>query len=122
MSPHMHARRVEIAEPRLSLLGLALHEVERARQKFLVDCLHPFGAQWAGIFNHLLANAPEGFIDRVVVLVSRTTFQHPARAKLLAKVWVLWIVRVLRLLLSVQMIEVAEELVETLHRRQVLVA
>jgi len=113
----MHARRVEIAEPGAPLLGLTLHEVDRTGQELLVDRLHALGVQGTCVFDDLLADLPEGFIDRIVVFVSRPTFQHPARTELLAKIGILWIVRILGLLLGVQMIQVAEELVETVYRR-----
>ena len=48
--------------------------------------------------------------------------QHAARAELLLELGVLRVVRVLRLLLGVQVVEVAEELVEAVGRRQELVA
>src|SRR5262249_36015785 len=121
MRPHMHARRVEIAEPRLPLLGLAFQEVPRALQELLVDRLHALGIQGSGVFYDLLANSSESFIDRVVVFVSRPTFQHSARTELFAKIRVLWIVRILRLFLGVKMVQVAEELIEAVHRRQVLI-
>src|SRR5262245_5337011 len=121
MRPHMHARRVEIAEPRAPLLGLALHEVDRTGQELLVDRLHALGVQGTCVLDDLLAHAPEGFIDRIVVLVNCPAFQHPARTEFFATVGILWIVRILRLLLGVQMVQVAEEFVETVHRRQVFV-
>ena len=48
--------------------------------------------------------------------------QHAARAELALERRVLRVVGVLRLLLGVEVVEVAEELVEAVHRRQVLVA
>ena len=47
--------------------------------------------------------------------------QHAARAEMLLELRVLRVVGVLRLLLGVEVVEVAEELVEAVHRRQVLV-
>jgi hypothetical protein len=48
--------------------------------------------------------------------------QHAARSELLPELRVLRIVDVLRLLLGVEMVEVAEELVESVHGGQELVA
>ena len=48
--------------------------------------------------------------------------EHAARAVLLLELRVLRVVVGLRLLLGVQVVEVAEELVESVHRRQVRVA
>src|SRR5580704_13134640 len=121
MRPHMHARGIEIAEPGAPLLGLALDEVDCAGQKFLVNRFHALGIEGACVLNYLLADLSEGFVYRVVVFVSRPTFQYPARTELLAKVGILGIVRILRLLLGVQVVQVAEELLETVDSRQVFI-
>src|SRR5262249_1406137 len=55
------------------------------------------------------------------VLVCCPALQDAARTEFFPKFGVLRIVRVLRLFLGVQMIEVAEELVETMHGGEVLV-
>ena len=47
---------------------------------------------------------------------------HAARAELRPERRVLWIVRMFRLVLGIQVIEVAEELVEAVHGRQEFVA
>jgi hypothetical protein len=76
----------------------------------------------AGILDHLLADPPEGLVDRRIVLVGRLALQDAARAEFLAEVRILRIVGILRLLLGVEVIEVAEELIEAVHSRQMLVA
>ena len=58
----------------------------------------------------------------VIVVVGGLALEHAARAELRLERRVLRIVGMLRLLLGVEVIEVAEELVEAVHRRQVLVA
>ena len=58
----------------------------------------------------------------VIVLVGGFALEHATRAELLPEVRILRIVRVFRLFLGVEMIEIAEELVEAMHRRQMLVA
>ena len=55
-------------------------------------------------------------------LSRRLALEHAARTELLPELRVLRIVGVFRLFLGVEVIEVAEELVEAVHRRQVLVA
>ena len=122
MREDVHPRRVEVAEPGAALLGLALHEVERRREELLVHRLHPLAGQRAGVLDHLLADLAELRIDRRVVLVGRLALQHAARTELLPELRILRIVGVLRLLLGVEVIEIAEELVEAVHRRQMLVA
>ena len=53
---------------------------------------------------------------------SACAIEHAARAELLAELGVLRVVGMLRFLLGVEVIEVAVELVEAVHRGQVLVA
>jgi hypothetical protein len=48
--------------------------------------------------------------------------EHAARPELLLELRIFWIVRVLRFLLGVQVIEIAEELVEAVRGRKKLVA
>src|SRR5262249_51754788 len=56
-----------------------------------------------------------------VILVGGLAAQHSARAKLRLELRVTGIVPQLRFLLSVEVVEVAEELVKAVDRRQVLV-
>ena len=79
-------------------------------EEFLVDRLHALLGQRAGV------------LDRLPALAVGLALQDAARAELLLEFRVLGIVLVLRLLLGVKVIEVAEELVEAVHRRQMLVA
>ena len=55
-------------------------------------------------------------------LVGGSTVEYPARAELGLELGILGIVRMLRLLLGVEVIEVAVELVEAVNRGQILVA
>ena len=75
----------------------------------LVDGLHALLGQRAGVS---IVCPP---------LPSASAVQHAARAELLLERRILRIVGQLRLFLGVQVIEVAEELVEAVHGRQVLV-
>ena len=69
-----------------------------------------------------LPTRAEGGIDGRVVRVAGLASQHAARAELGPEVRILRIVGVLRLFLGVEVIEIAEELVEAVHRRQMFVA
>src|SRR5262249_38774879 len=122
MCPHVHAGGVHVAKPGYALLGLAIHEVERGSDEFFVDSFHALFAAWSGVFNLLFAHLTELRIERVVVLVGCPALENAARAVLLAELWTLRIVRRFRLFLGVQMVEVAEKLVEAVHGRQVFVA
>ena len=76
---------------------------------FVVDRLHALLGQRAGVFDLLGAVRLGPGMD------------HAARAEFLAELRVLEIVLVLRLFFGVQMVKVAEELVETVIGRQMLV-
>jgi hypothetical protein len=59
---------------------------------------------------------------RRIVTIARLALQYAARAEFRAKFGILGIIRVLRLLLGIEVVEVAEELVEAVYGRQMLVA
>ena len=101
---------------------LPVDEVERAGEELLVHGLHALARERTGVVDGLLADAAEARILRRIVAIGRLALQHAARAELGAELGVLRIVGVLRLLLGIEVVEVAEELVEAVHRRQELVA
>ena len=106
----VHPRRVPPEEERLLGLVRLVDEAERPLGDLVVDRLHP-----------LLGQRP-GVLDLVVAGPRPPRAQHAARAEALLELRVLRIVGVLRLLLGVQVVEVAEELVEPVLGRQELVA
>ena len=118
----VHARRVVPDEERLARRVLALHEVDRRRRGLVVDGLHALLGQRAGVLDGLLADLAEAGIDGRVVDVGRLGLQHAARAELREVCRILRIVGKLRLLLGVEVVEVAEELVEAVDGGQRLVA
>ena len=126
LGPHVrarvHPRRVEPAEERRAGRDLPLDEVDRRIRGLVVDRLHAFAGEWSGVLDRLPADpAPARLLGRVVG-IARLAAQHAARAELLAKARVSRVVEVLGLLLGVQVVQIAEELVEAVHGRQVLVA
>ena len=103
---------------------LALDEVDASGDRLVVDRLHALLRQRAGVLDPLLADAAEAMLLGGVVLVRRPGVDDAARAEAIPEVgeFVGWrVVRQLRLLLGVQVVEVAEELVEAVHGRQILV-
>ena len=122
MRSQVHARRVEPAEERLARRLLALHEIDRRGRGLVVDRLHALLGERTGVLDGLLADLAEARIDRGIVAVGGLAFEHAARAELGEVGRVLRIVRQFRLFLGIEMIEVAEELVEAVHGRQRLVA
>ena len=93
-----------------------------AGEELLVHRFHALARERAGVLDGLLADAAEARILGRIVAVGRLALQHAARAELGAELGVLRVVGVLRLLLGIEVVEVAEELVEAVHRRQELVA
>src|SRR5262249_10174673 len=65
----VHARGVEVAEPRCAGLVLALDEALRCGEKLLVDGFHALLAHRAGVLDHLLADLAVGRVVGGVVLV-----------------------------------------------------
>ena len=122
LRPHVraqvHARAVPPAEERLARGVLPLHVVDRGGGGFVVDRLHPLLGQRAGVLDRLLADLAEPRIDGRIVHVGGLALEHAARAELGAIGRVLRIVGQFRLFFGVEVIEVAEELVEAVDRRQ----
>ncbi len=90
----------------------------------VVDRLHPLLRQRAGVLDLLPADPAEAPVLGRVVLIRRPRVDDAARAETLAEtreVVVRRPVRLLRLLFRIQVVQVAEELVEAVHGRQVLV-
>ena len=101
---------------------LPLHEIDRGPRGFIVDRLHALLGERAGILDFLLADLAEARVDCLIVGVGRPGVKHATRPELLEVFRILGIVGQLRLFLGVQVIEIAEELVEAIDRRQRLVA
>ena len=118
----VHTGPVEPAEERLAGRLLSFHVVDGGGRGLVVDRLHALLGERPGILDGLLANLAEARIDRGIVPIGRLAFQHAARAELGEIGRVLGVIRQFRLFLGVEMIEIAEELVEAVHGRQRLVA
>jgi hypothetical protein len=102
MSEDMHPGRVEPAEERLAGLALAIHEIHRGGEEFLTHGFHAFFGQWAGVLDLAISIGVE----------------HSARAEPLLKRGVFRIVGIFRLFLGIEMIEISEEFIEAVFRRQ----
>src|SRR5262245_34398691 len=109
----MHMRGVEPHEERCARRMLALGEVARRRKEFVIDGLHALFGQRSGVLDALCAVR----VGPAVQYATRAIVLSEIRKVLLRR-----IIAQLRLLLGVQVVEVAKELVEAMLRRQVLVA
>ena len=113
MRPRVHVRRVEPHEERLAGVVGGLDELLGRREELVVARLHPLLGQRTGV------------LDLLAALAVGPAVQHAAGPVFLLEVGEVLRVRIVHFLgffLGVQVIQVAEELVEAVHRRQVLVA
>ena len=120
----VHPRRVVPHEERLVVVDRLLDEGGRDVEALLVERLDPLDVQRAGVLEPLLADLAPPRLDRLVVLVGRPRVDDVARPVRVVEVRELVRrrpVRVLRVLVGVEVVEHAEELVEAVHRRHVLV-
>ena len=126
LGPHVgaevHPGAVVPDEEGLAGLDLALDEVDRRGRGLVVDRLHPLAGQRAGVLDGLLADLAEARIHGRVVLVRGLAAEHAARPEHLAELRVLRVIEELRLLLGVEVVQVAEELIEAVNGGQILVA
>jgi len=93
-----------------------------AEAELLVDCFHTLFGQRAGVLDCLLSNHAELRIDGRIVLVGGLAFEHATRTELLPEIGVFRVVTIFGLFFGVEVIEIAEEFLETVHRRQMFVA
>src|SRR3954453_11556319 len=121
--PHVHPGGVVPQQERLLGVMGAVDEVERTLQQVVFPCLHALAGQGASVLDRLLADPSESRVLRGVVDVAGPAVKDPTRdEELLKDRQILRVVRLLGLLLRVEVVEVAVELVEAMHGRQELVA
>jgi hypothetical protein len=109
VGPDVHPGGVEPDEKRRVRLRRLVDEGGGVAQDLLVDRLHPLAVQRPGVLNQLGA---VGIEPRV---------EHAARAVLLPERRISRVVVALGLLLGIQVVQVAKELVKAVSGRQVLV-
>src|ERR1700730_16385364 len=118
----MHARGSEPNEERLACLVGAFHEINAALHEFLIDCLHPLAGKRASVLALLLAYRTEARVRGRIERVRSVAVKHTTRTKSLPEGWIFRIELLLRLLFGIEVIEIAEELVEPMHCRKELVS
>ena len=117
----MHSGGVDPGEKRFVYLTSPTHEVFGSSQELLVHCFHAFFGQRTCIYTHLVTPGPESRIFFGSVLVCGLALEYTARQYLLAH-RASWVICLFRFFFDVQVIEIAEELVETMYGRKELVA
>ena len=105
MGAEVHARAVPPAEEWPSRLDLPGDEVLGSGHGFIINGFHALLCERAGI------------LDGLAALAIGLALEHTARTELLPEHGILRIVLVLGFLLGIEVIEVAEELVEPVHGR-----
>ena len=120
--PDVHPAGVEPDEERLLRIVRPVDEAEGRRKELLVHCLHALLVERPRVLAVLLAPLPEAGVLAWNGLGRRGAAHHPARPKFLAELRAFGIVGMLRLVLGVEVVEVAEELIEAVHGGQELVA
>src|SRR5262249_19562805 len=113
-----HVGGVQPQEERLTGSVLTLDEVFCCRHKFVVACLHALAIERAGVFDSLFSDAAPPRLLSVVFLVRRVTAEHAAGSEPLLESRILRVIRVLGIFLGVEVIEVAEKLIEAVYGRQ----
>ena len=98
----MHASAVEPDEERFVALLLAIDEIERPSKELLVHRLHALLRQRAGVLNLPIGCA----------------LQYAARTELLFEGRILRIVYILGLFFGIEVVEIAEEFIEPVLRRE----
>src|SRR3990170_5005531 len=110
MGPYVHTRRVEPDEEGLAVLDRLLDELLFGGVDFQINGWHPCLGERTGV------------LDLLPALAVGPRMEYTARAVFLLKLGILRVVIGFGLFLSVEVVEIAEELVEPMHRRQMLVA
>ena len=117
----MHVRGVEPDEEGLARVVLALDEILGRRNKFVVARFHALFRERTGVGHSLFSDFTPTRLFGRIVRIGRPGMHHPARSKSFAEVREILLARVVvhfRLFFGVEVIEVAEELVEAVVGRQ----
>ena len=115
----MHARSVVPKKEWLSTFHGFVHEIERDLEQVFFDRLHALARERTGVFALLFAPGAETRVGgcRVVRSQSYAT-EHSAGTELLVKCGILGVVRVFRLFLGVEVIEVSVKFIEAVDGGQ----
>src|SRR5258708_18192357 len=118
----MHPAWIDPHEEGLLVAVCAIDELRRGLEEFLIDGFHALLGERTGILAFLFApGAKTGIVARRVGRDCHA-LHHAARAELRLERWILRIVRIFRLIFGIQMIEIAKELIETVHGGQEFIA
>src|SRR5579863_9382138 len=111
-------RGIHPDEERHSGMRLTLDKIDCGTGGLVVDRFHALYGQRSGVFDLLFANLAEARIGGRVVGLGGGALQYTSRAEPCGKSGILGIIRILRILFGIQVVEIAEEFVEAMYRRQ----
>jgi hypothetical protein len=106
----VHGRGVVPDEEGLAILVGLVDEAKCRCRGLVIDGFHPFLRQWPSILDLLTAFAVGPAVE------------YASRAEVFLELGVLGIVRKFRFFLGIEVVEIADELVEAVHGRQKLVS
>ena len=119
MRNDVHPGRVEPEEERLVTCPCAVEELECICEDLIIHRLHAFRTELPRILDLLFPDLAPARLHGGIVHVRRPGMDHVSRADLVPKV--LWVVGMARVLHRVEVIQIAEEFVEAMHRGQELI-
>src|SRR5215831_6446746 len=124
MRPDVYGRRVPPHEEGLAALAGLVQPVERDVGYFLVHRFHALAGERTGVFDLLFANAAEFGIGGRIIGVGGPGVQHAARTELLfvLGMFLAGIIKFFRLLLGIEVIEVAEPFIKAVHGGEEFIA
>ena len=117
----VHARRREPHEERLPFRVSLIHKLCPFRDEFQINGFHTLSRERSGVDDPLLAHHAEAGVNRLIFRFGRIGVHHPSRPVTLLELRVARVIFVFRFFLGVQVVQVAEELVEPVNRGQVFV-
>ncbi len=118
---YVHACGIEPDKEGLVGLVCTLDEILGRGQDLLINRFHALGRQWTGIFAFLLAPGTKTFVLSGILGCGRFAFKHPSRRNLVSHS-ARGVIGQLGFFLDIQVVEVAKELVKTVHRGHELIA
>jgi hypothetical protein len=121
-SPDVHAARIEPDKERLLVAVGAVDEIRRGIEEFLINRFHALLGKRPGVLAFLLTPWAETWIVARRVSRGRSAFQDAAWTELRPERRIFRIIFVLRFILGIEMVEIAEEPIEAVYGRQELVA
>src|SRR6185503_15815701 len=121
----MHVGRIQPAEPGVARRGLFLNPVLGRGNKLIITSFHPLLCERSSILDFLFADTTIPLIDRGIIGVGGPAMENAARCEFFVEFGEIFFGRPIwefRFLFGIQVIEIAEEFMKPVNRRQVFVS